>query len=385
MHAQENTRRTDGRGGTPAPHRTAPAPHPALARRRQPGAVDAAVLPALQRAAGNAAATAAVQRAPGGPQTAQQPATGVRAYEQSVADYLKSGGPPVIYRAIRIQPQTKRDRDDPQASVQATADGNLGADAGRAERGRIYQTLEEWDPRHAIDPVGPAGNYTVAQHVGGNNYGTQYISCTPNLNQATDYAQYNYALGPAANQEGARRPRQVRDWAPVVAIDVTKLGSGNRLVNLGDPRIAAQTDLPGHSEIESMASNDREVLVKGSIPGKAVVRVHGVRGMIQAMQQEERTALVERDYGYGRRPAGGPPREEWDRLFGRNVPEHFHEHFAHLLAEEESESESAPRGAVKREASASPPAPEASAPVVRRPKKKGKPKPGPLSFDPDEM
>ncbi|NEB05158.1 hypothetical protein [Streptomyces sp. SID13726] len=384
MHAQDGTRATEQRAGrTPVkPPRgtTPPRPVPAGVDPRSWGAANPAAMGLIQGAAGNTVATAMVQRT----QTAQETTAGPRSpsYEQTVAEYLAAGGPAKLYRSIRIESQVKRRQD--RSTITASAEGNLGEGiSAPREVARIYQTLRQWPEGKDIEPVDSGATFTVAHHVAGDNYGTQYISCTPSRERATSYSKYNFKAGPVENLEGQLRPRLVRHWAPVIEIDVSRLGSGSRLVNLGDPGIHGQTNLAETSEIGSMATNDQEVLIKGTIAAGAITHVYGVEDAIREMDLDARRQLIESEFSYGRRETN---REEWDALHRRNVPEHLQQYFQHLQ-EEPEESAAAPSAASRRRPA--PPSPtlpeEASEPAASKPaKKKKKPNKNLLSFDMDD-
>lgn len=385
MHTQDGTRVTEQRAGgarVTTPRRTPP-PHPvpAVTDPRSRGALSPGSMAAIQASAGNAAAARTVQRTA----TTQEPATGTQPqhqpYEQTVAEYLAAGGPQKLYRAIRIESQVKRRQD--ASSVTARADGNLGEGISTsAEVKRIYQTLRQWPEGRDIEPVDPHATLTVAHHVAGDNYGTQYISFSPSRERATTYSRYNFKEGPAENLEYGQKPRRVKQWAPVIEIDVSGLGSGTRLVNLGDPAVHGQTNLAERSDIGSMATSDQEVLIKGTIPAGAVTKVFGVEDAIREMDLDARRNLMEREFRLGRREND---RETWDSMFEGNVPEHLRQYFQHLQEEPE---EMAPRPAApsrRRPASQSPVRPDDEpGTVVRKPKKKKKANPNLLSFRDDE-
>ncbi|MFE7165873.1 hypothetical protein [Streptomyces sp. NPDC057616] len=379
MHTQDGTRATEHRAGgaqVKPPRATTPTqPVPAIDPRSK-GALSPGSMATIQTSAGNSAASLMVQRM----LTAQQPAAQHASYEQSVAEYLAAGGPQKLYRAIRVESQVKRRQDT--SAITATADGNLGEGISTSkEVTRIYQTLREWPEGRDIEPVDPTSTLTVAHHVAGDNYGTQYISFSPSRDRAVNYSRYNFKEGPAENLDYVQKPRLVKNWAPVIEIDVTKLGSGARLVNLGNPGIHGQTNLAERSDIGSMATSDQEVLIKGTIASGAITQVHGVEDSIKAMDLEARRKLMESDFRYGRRDANP---EEFDAMFRRNVPEHLQHYFAHLQEEPE---EAAPAPASRRRpASQSPTRPdEAAEPVVKKPaKKKKKPNANLLSFGMDD-
>jgi hypothetical protein len=387
MHTQDGTRVTEQRAGgarMTAPRRTPPPrPVPAVPDPRSRGALSPGSMAAIQATAGNAAAARAVQRTV----TTQEPATGAQPqhqpYEQTVAEYLAAGGPQRLYRAIRIESQVKRRQGASASSVTATADGNLGEGiSAPAEVKRIYQTLRQWPEGKDIEPVDPHATLTVAHHVAGDNYGTQYISFSPSRERATTYSRYNFKEGPAENLEYGQKPRRVKQWAPVIEIDVSRLGSGTRLVNLGNPAVHGQTNLAERSDIGSMATSDMEVLIKGTVAAGAVTQVFGVEDAIREMDLDARRHLMEREFRLGRRE---DDREGWDGLFQANVPEHLRQYFQHL--QEEPEEVAAPPAAPsrRRPASQSPVRPdEESGNVVRKPKRKKKANPNLLSFRDDE-
>ncbi|MGX5185037.1 hypothetical protein ACWKT5_19945 [Streptomyces avermitilis] len=397
MHAQDDSRvkehRADRASVTTRHGAKPPGGVPAAFDPLSGGALSPAALTAVQRAAGNAAATRMLQRATATEQQeGGQPSAGAsphQPYEQTVEEYRASGGPSKLYRSIRIESQLKFRAD--RATVTAEADGNLGAGMPAKEVSRIYQTLKEWPRTKNIEPVDANAAFTVAHHVGGDNYGTQYISFSPDYGRAADYAQHDFKLGPAENLEGARKPRSVRKWAPVIEIDIAKLGPGNRLVNLGNPNIAGLTNLKEVTDIASMASNDSEVLIKGAIPAGAVTKVYGVEDAVKSISLEARKNLIEQDFQLGKRPAWeSAEQEEWDALYRRKVPDHFDEHFSHVRGEAEEEQEEHPSHGKRRMETTPPPRPGASAGEAgtkpnepgKKPKKK-KPKTGMLSFDPD--
>ncbi|MER7054935.1 MULTISPECIES: hypothetical protein [unclassified Streptomyces] len=339
---------------------------------------------AIQRTAGNAAATRMIQRVPdeGGQQSATQ---SHQPYEQTVAEYAKSGGPTKLYRAIRITSQAKRSED--KSTIMAKADGDLGAGlSSHAEVTRVYQALKQWPEAKDIEPVDANATFTVAHHVAGDNYGTQYISFSPDQAASTHYARYNFMAGPAENMDVAEKPRAVKNWAPVIEIDVSKLGSSVRLVNLADPAVFDQTNLAENQNIASMAKNDREVLIKGTIPAGAVTKVFGVEDAIKELDLAARKNLIEREFKFGPRPPHGADRQSWDNMLKRNVPEHLQEYFGHLT-EEPEEDEYVPftSGAGRKRQAAAPPQSES---VVEQPAKKKKKKKQQsaalLSFNMDE-
>ncbi|MFH8973567.1 hypothetical protein [Streptomyces sp. NPDC017890] len=342
---------------------------------------------AIQRTAGNTVATRMIQRASA--EDGQHSATqSHQTYEQTVAEYTESGGPAKLYRAIRISSQIKRNENG--SDVVAKADGDLGAGlSSSAEVTKLYQTLKQWPEAKNIEPVNANATFTVAHHVGGDNYGTQYISFSPDQARTVNYARYDFKSGPAENLDHAPKPFNVKRWAPVIEIDVTKLGSSVRLVNLANPAVFGQTNLPEHPDIGSMAKNDSEVLIKGTIPAGAVTKVFGVEDAIKEMDLAARKDLIEKEFQHGPRPQYGEEQQDWDRRFKRTVPEHLQQHFGHLI-EEPEEAEyvpfaSASGGKKRRAAGHTPPEPESSEPVVKRPaKKRKKPSAALLSFAMDE-
>lgn len=372
---------------------TSSGPAPAVLDPRSRGAMSPGMLSVIQRTAGNSAASRMIQRTSTPTQDvpqsgAQSQAQSHHPYEQTVAEYLRNGGPAKLYRAIRIASQIKRSVGG--SEVTAKPDGNLDEGIStRAEVTKVYQLLKQWPETKSIDPVDTNAAFTVAQHVAGDNYGTQYISFSPDQAASAHYAKYNFKDGPAENLELGQTPRSVRYWAPVIEIDVTKLGSGVRLVNLADSTVYGQTDLPKWPEIGTMAKNDREVLIKGTIPGGAVTKVFGVEDVIKSMDLAARKHLIESEYRYGPRPPHGEAKEDWDRGVKRIVPEHFHDYFAHLT--EEPEDTYGPPVSVnernkRRAAEITPSDPRSSSePVVKKPpKKKKKQSANLLSFSMDD-
>ncbi|MFD0021279.1 hypothetical protein [Streptomyces sp. NPDC058382] len=330
---------------------------------------------AIQRTAGNTAATRMIQRT--STEDGQQSATqSHQAYEQTVAEYTESGGPARLYRAIRIASQVKRRED--RSTVVAPADGDLGAGlSSPAEVTRLYQTLKQWPEAKDIEPVDANATFTVGHHVGGDNYGTQYISFSPDQARSVNYAKYNFMDGPAENMDHfLPKPRRVKHWAPVIEIDVNQLGSGVRLVNLADPAVYGQTNLTERPEIGSMAAADREVLIKGTIPAGAVTKVFGVEEAIKEMDLAARKDLIEKDFKYGPRPAHGAEQQDWDRGVKNIVPEHLQQYFGHLTEQPEEEEYvpfvSASERNKRRAAGHAPPEQGSSEPVVKRPAKKRK-------------
>ncbi|MFG2792157.1 hypothetical protein [Streptomyces sp. NPDC048419] len=382
MHTQDGTRATEHRAGgaqVKTPRVTPPpGPVPAALDPRSKGALSPGSMATMQTAAGNTAASLMVQRM----LTAQEPATQHAPYEQSVAEYLASGGPAKLYRAVRIESQAKRRED--KSEIVAGADGNLGEGIStRQEVTRIYQTLRQWPEGKDIEPVDSGATFTVAHHVAGDNYGTQYISFTPSQGRAVNYSKYNFKEGPAENLDYAQKPRLVKNWAPVIEIDVSKLGSGARLVNLGNPVIHGQTNLTERPEIGSMATTDQEVLIKGTVASGAITQVYGVEDAIRTMDLDARRQLMESEFRYGRREANP---QEFDALLGRNVPDHLRHYFEHLQEEPEEAAPQPATASRRRPASQSPTRPdEAPEPLVTKPaKKKKKPNKNLLSFGSDD-
>ncbi|MFE9924062.1 hypothetical protein ACFYQA_21530 [Streptomyces sp. NPDC005774] len=345
---------------------------------------------AIQRTAGNTVATRMIQRTP--TEDGQHRATqSHEAYEQTVDEYTKSGGPAKLYRAIRIATQIKRR--EKNSEIMAKADGDLGAGLSpAAEVTRLYQTLKNWPEAKDIEPVDANATFTVGHHVGGDNYGTQYISFSPHQDRSVSYARYNFKTGPAENLDyHTPKPRLVKNWAPVIEIDVNKLGSGVRLVNLANPAVFGQTNLSERLEIGSMAQGDGEVLIKGTIPAGAVTKVFGVEDAIKEMDLTARKELIEKDFAYGPRPRHeGAEQQDWDRVLKRTVPEHLQQYFGHLTEQPEEDeyvpsSMSVAERHKRRAAEHTPPEPESSEPVVKRPAKKRKKQTANLlSFNMDE-
>ncbi|MEV0051260.1 hypothetical protein AB0H34_12270 [Saccharopolyspora shandongensis] len=208
------------------------------------------------------------------------------------------------------------------------------------------------------------------------------------MDRAIDYSRYNFKLGPEADMDRYRAKRSVIHWAPVIEIDVEKLGPGNRLVNLGDPGIVDQTNISENENIKSMAQNDREVLITGTIPAGAVTQVHDVEAMLRKMSEDARRQLLEFDYGLEKRPTWeSNEQDQWDQAYRHKLPEYFDEHFQHVRQPPEGEREepAPPAGRKRPPARQSPPPPDPlAAQDDKKPKKKQKRSKQLLSFDPDE-
>ncbi|MEU6268468.1 hypothetical protein [Saccharopolyspora shandongensis] len=398
MHAHDRApeHRVDS---TPAraPRSTTSPRVPAGIAQRPGSAPSPDLLLAVQRTAGNAAATRLVQRTAEAEQqseTSSSAAQQGRAYELTPEQYREAGFPLKLYRSVRIRSSTKTQARTKER-ITAPPDGDLGAgiDPGtgisaRNEVTRIYQTLKQWPDAKDIHPVDPNADLTVSHHVGGEDYGTQYISFTPDRDRAIEYSRYNFKLGPVGAMDRYRPKLAVIRWAPVIEIDVEKLGPGNRLVNLGDPGIADQTNINEKEYIKSMAQNDREVLITGTVPAGAVTQVHGVEDMLRKMSEDVRSELLKVDYKLEKRPTWeSHEQEQWDRAYRLHVPEYFDEHFQHVRQppEREHENPAPPAGRKRPPARQSPPPPESLASQAdKKPKKKQKRSKTLLSFDPDE-
>lgn len=221
--------------------------------------------------------------------------------------------PSSLFRAVRSLPSVKNVAPSsalPQMGgsaqkVTANPDGGMFDGAGALAQQRQYHGLSAWPTSPAVGPPAPSigavdstANEPVVRQVGGDNYGTQYISTSKHLAIACRATAYSWA---GAGGLGNLRPPRL--WGPVIQVDVRRLQTGRqRLYDLsseGPHRDAlfaeARNAETAHAtdQIKGMADRDEEVLIEGAVPPEAIVRVWSVCEVLKLLVAQNPAFLDE--------------------------------------------------------------------------------------------
>lgn len=233
-----------------------------------------------------------------------------RVYEEDVAKFVARSGVQTAYRAIRIRSQTKNFANHlllagGEKNVTADPEGGttgLFADAsGVMARMGAYQRMDRWPEDVPICPVRSDAAVLPIQHVSGDNYATQYISCALDAGRARFCSLTSYTAG-------TMNIRRAYEWAPVVQLDLTRFPADCKVVDLrsAEMRLRAgffQSD-PRSLSIGSLAEADQEILLTGVIPGAAVVKVFTAVEVVRMAEDRLRDDAIRSDglKTYSKRP-----------------------------------------------------------------------------------
>jgi hypothetical protein len=218
-----------------------------------------------------------------------------RVYEERPAAFIErtKGEIRTVYRAIRIRVQDKNFGHRPEIQRRGVPpEGDLFPDlrSQHMERMAAYQRLQHWPQDRSIMASDPDADLLPVQHVSGDDYAAQYISCSLDFARSRRCALTSYTL------QGDKRQRRPYEWAPVIQIDLARLPEASRIVDLTtvDARIhAGFFELDGRAaNVASLAESDREILITGSIPGEAIVQVFDTVSVVKAVDDELYQAIV---------------------------------------------------------------------------------------------
>ena len=184
---------------------------------------------------------------------------------ESPSAFLQRTNRQFLYRAIRVTESSKRDpRTGSQVVVPPEGDVFNSPGVSILERAQQYRTMVRW-PDACIVAADPELTQLPLQHVSGDNGLSQYIS-TGSEGAAAYNTMYNW------NSSGlglGRRARPEASWDPIVEIDVRKLDSDIKIVDM-QREVFHDPDRP---QITQIALVDSEVLVVKKINASAITRI----------------------------------------------------------------------------------------------------------------